>query len=111
MNVDSGKNKAPIRRRHVPLRTCIACQQKKPKRGLIRIVRTAEGTVEVDLTGKRSGRGAYLCRDRNCWDVALGSGRLRRALKSGVSAKDLEALGVHATTLPSGGETDGNKVP
>ena len=108
---DQGKKKAPKRRRHVPLRTCIACHQKKPKRSLIRVLRTTEGTVEVDLTGKRSGRGAYLCRDRDCWDAALGSGKLGRALKSGVSAKDLEALGVYATTLPSGGETDGDKVP
>jgi predicted RNA-binding protein YlxR (DUF448 family) len=108
---DSGKDKAPTRRRHVPLRTCIACHQKKPKRGLIRIVRTAEGMVEVDLTGKRPGRGAYLCRDRDCWDVALGSGAMGRALKSRVSAQDLQALVGYATALPSGGESDCNEVP
>jgi predicted RNA-binding protein YlxR (DUF448 family) len=108
---DKGKDKAPARRRHVPFRTCIACLQKKPKRGLIRMVRSAEGTIEVDLTGKRSGRGAYLCKDRDCWDVALRSGRLGRALKSGVSAQDLEALRAFAENLPAVGETATNEVP
>jgi predicted RNA-binding protein YlxR (DUF448 family) len=107
---DQGKKKAPKRRRHVPFRTCIACHQKKPKRGLIRVLRTTEGTVEVDLTGKRSGRGAYLCRDRSCWDAALGSGKLGRALKTGVSDEDLETLGEFATTLPSGAATEDDEV-
>ncbi|MFC2030833.1 RNase P modulator RnpM [Chloroflexota bacterium] len=74
------------------MRTCIGCHRKKPKRELIRIVRTPEGTVEVDPRGKRSGRGAYLCADGNCLEGALVPERLARALKCSVSAVDVKAL-------------------
>jgi predicted RNA-binding protein YlxR (DUF448 family) len=50
-----------LRPKHVPRRTCVACRETDAKRQLIRLVRTPEGTVEVDPTGKRNGRGAYLC--------------------------------------------------
>jgi predicted RNA-binding protein YlxR (DUF448 family) len=94
----------------VPLRTCIVCQQKYPKRELIRIVRTQDGTVEVDLTGKRSGRGAYLCRDRECWDAALESGKVDRALKCEVSVEDMAALGAFAATLMTGEAIETDEV-
>ncbi len=82
------------RRKHVPLRSCIACQKKRPKRELIRVVRTPEGTIEVDLKGKRAGRGAYLCPDLRCWDEGLQPRRLGHALKCQVSAEEL--VGVRA---------------
>ncbi|MGQ9598228.1 MAG: RNase P modulator RnpM [Anaerolineae bacterium] len=77
------------RRKHVPLRSCIACQRKRPKRELIRVVRTPEGTIEVDPKGKRAGRGAYLCSDRRCWNEALQTRKLGHALKCQVSEEDL----------------------
>ncbi|MBO9128859.1 YlxR family protein [Bacillus sp. 165] len=52
--------------RKVPLRKCVATQEMKPKRELVRIVRSKEGEVSIDLTGKKSGRGAYLTKDRDC---------------------------------------------
>ncbi len=74
--------KKASRPRHVPLRTCVACRQKDAKRQYVRIVRTPEQTVEVDRTGKANGRGAYLCARRSCWDSALETGALARALKT-----------------------------
>ena len=79
--------KRPQRRKHVPQRSCVACRTVRPKRDLVRIVRTAEGTAAVDETSKRSGRGAYLCRQRVCWDTALAQRQLERALKVTLSAE------------------------
>ena len=93
------KMKGP-RRKHVPMRTCIICRQTRGKRDLVRVVRTPGATVEVDLTGKLAGRGAYLCRARTCWDQALTGHRLSAALKSLVSAEEKAALAAFAATLP-----------
>lgn len=87
-------------RKHVPLRTCIACHQQRPKRELVRVVRTPEGTVEIDPRGKRPGRGAYVCATLECWEAALGQRKLERALKCAISDRDAEALrGAVATLL------------
>ena len=87
------------RPRHIPQRTCVACRRTTAKRELVRVVRTAEGGVEVDPTGKRSGRGAYLCPTPDCWRLAVQKGRLDRALKTSVSARDKEALLQYAQSL------------
>lgn len=100
-NDNQGSEEALSRRhrKHVPTRTCIACQQKRPKRELIRVVRTPEGPIEVDSSGKRSGRGAYLCPARGCWQVALDRRQLQRALKCQVSADEVQALGAVAGVM------------
>jgi predicted RNA-binding protein YlxR (DUF448 family) len=87
------------RRKHVPLRSCIACRERYPKRELVRIVRTPEGTIEIDLKGKRSGRGAYLCRKQQCWEAALQPQRLSQSLKCRVSAEDVAVLQSQAPSL------------
>ena len=87
------------RRKHVPLRTCIVCRGKQPKRELIRIVRTPDGAIEIDPRGKRSGRGAYVCRSPDCWSAALHSGKLGHALRSEVGAEDLATLRAMAASL------------
>lgn len=92
--------KRPQRRKHVPQRTCVACRTVRPKRDLVRIVRTAEGIVSVDETSKRSGRGAYLCRQRVCWDTALAQRQLERALKVTLSPEDKVQLQEYASGLP-----------
>ena len=92
------------RPRHVPQRTCVACRRTSAKRELVRIVRTPEGRVEVDPTGKRSGRGAYLCPTPDCWRLAVQKGRFDRALKTSVSARDKEALLQYAQSLEPGAE-------
>jgi predicted RNA-binding protein YlxR (DUF448 family) len=79
--------KQPRRRKHVPQRTCVACRTGRAKAGLVRVVRTPEGEVMVDQTGKRNGRGAYLCPQRHCWETALAHGQLERALKATLTAE------------------------
>lgn len=93
LTADSTEGQLPGgHRKHVPLRTCIICQQKRPKRELIRIVRTPEGVIEPDSRGKLSGRGAYCCPSRACWEAALEPVRLGRVLKCRVSAEDVVQL-------------------
>src|SRR5215211_6745632 len=90
-----------MRPRHVPVRTCVGCQQERPKRQLVRIVRSPEGAVTVDQTGKAAGRGAYVCSEAPCWTVALRRGALSRALKTPVDAEDRAALEAYRDTLVS----------
>lgn len=87
--------------RHVPQRTCIGCRQEAGKRSFVRIVRTPELRVAVDLTGRASGRGAYLHPIRNCWEKALKRGTIAYALKITPVQEDVEALRAFATTLPA----------
>jgi uncharacterized protein len=79
---------------------CIACRAHDTKRGLYRIVRTPEGAVEPDPTGRRNGRGAYLCGQAACWEKALSSGILARALNIDIDTQTLDALRRYAATLP-----------
>jgi predicted RNA-binding protein YlxR (DUF448 family) len=74
-----------MKQRKVPLRKCVACQEMMPKRSLIRVVKTPEDDIEIDLKGKKSGRGAYLCGKVSCFKLAKKSKALDRALKSPVS--------------------------
>jgi predicted RNA-binding protein YlxR (DUF448 family) len=97
--------KRPQRRKHVPMRTCVACRTAQPKRELVRIVRTPEGAVVVDETGKRNGRGAYLCRQRNCWETAAARRQLERALKVTLTAETEAQLREYASGLPQLPET------
>jgi hypothetical protein len=71
----------PVRQKHIPQRTCIACRRTDAKRGLIRVVRDGEGRVEVDPSGRRNGRGAYLCHAPACWQNAVKRKALERALR------------------------------
>ncbi|MDA8096802.1 MAG: YlxR family protein [Desulforudis sp.] len=64
----------------LPMRMCVGCREMRTKRELIRLVRTAEGSVEIDFTGKRSGRGAYICASSSCLNAALKGGRLEKSL-------------------------------
>ncbi|HEX7474405.1 MAG TPA: YlxR family protein [Dehalococcoidales bacterium] len=78
--------------KHVPQRTCVACRKTGVKRELVRLVRVPEGSVEVDLTGKKSGRGAYLCADAKCWETGLNAGRLEFALRTTIKPENKELL-------------------
>lgn len=81
-----------MRRKHVPQRTCIACREVKSKRELVRLVRTPEGALVIDETGKRNGRGAYLCRQHTCWETALKGGQISRALKMEIGEQERAIL-------------------
>ncbi|MBD8497104.1 YlxR family protein [Paenibacillus sp. SC116] len=78
--------------RKVPLRKCVACQQMMPKKELIRVVKTPQDEVQIDLTGKKSGRGAYLCGKLACFKLAHKSKALDRALKQAVHADIYQQL-------------------
>jgi uncharacterized protein len=86
--------------RHVPARTCIACKEVRPKRELIRVVRTPDGHVVLDPTGKKSGRGAYICARRSCWEPALQKGKLEREFELTLAPEDRAALEAYVETLP-----------
>jgi len=75
-----------------PQRMCVGCREMKEKQQLLRVVKSPEGEVSVDTTGKKSGRGAYLCRDSNCLKRANKSGALSRTFKTSVSESILETL-------------------
>lgn len=95
----------PPRPRHLPTRTCIGCRQPATKRDLVRVVRTPEGTVRVDVTGRAPGRGAYIHPDRACWEKALKGATINRTLKTTLSTEDAAALHAYAEALPTGEET------
>lgn len=86
-----------VRRKHIPLRTCVGCRETLPKRSLIRIVRNEQG-VQVDPTGKMIGRGAYLHNQRSCWERSL-KGSLAKALKTELTEEERERLAAFAETL------------
>jgi len=77
---------------HIPQRTCVACRKVKAKRELIRVVRTYDGNVEVDTSGKKAGRGAYLCRTPECWQAGVKGGRLEYALRTSLSQDSRQQL-------------------
>jgi predicted RNA-binding protein YlxR (DUF448 family) len=92
-------NKVQAKAKHVPERTCVACRRTDAKRGLIRLVRTPQGSVEVDTTGKATGRGAYLCRNRECWQEAARKDALARALRVHLVDADRERIKEYAEQL------------
>ncbi len=70
-----------MKQRKIPQRTCNGCGTQKPKQELVRVVRSPEGEVSLDLTGKKPGRGAYICRDIECLRKAQKTKRLARVLE------------------------------
>ena len=86
--------------RHTPQRTCIACRQTKAKRDLVRLVHIYNGNVEIDLKGKKAGRGAYLCPRQECWEAGLKRNRLERALRANFAPENRQALLEYAKGLP-----------
>jgi uncharacterized protein len=82
--------KTKRRSKHIPQRTCVGCREVLPKRSLIRIVKSPEG-VQVDLTGKAHGRGAYLHDERSCWESGIKGG-LDHALKTRLTDQEKQAL-------------------
>ena len=75
-----------------PQRTCMGCNEKKEKNQLIRIVRDKSGDISIDKTGKKDGRGAYICNNEKCLDKVIKSKRLERILKISISNEIYENL-------------------
>ncbi|MEN6411138.1 MAG: YlxR family protein [Veillonellales bacterium] len=76
----------------IPQRMCVGCQQMKNKKELMRVVRTPEGEILLDVTGKKSGRGAYVCAGEQCLAKAFKEKRLERALKQEIDPGIYEQL-------------------
>ena len=86
-------------KKHIPMRTCVVCGETYPKRDLVRIVRTPDGRVEIDLRGKKPGRGAYLCHKPECWDLTVAVPRLQRALRATLDEEARAALKAYAQEI------------
>ena len=78
--------------RKIPLRKCIGCGEMKDKRTLVRIVRNKEGEISVDLTGKKPGRGAYICKNIECLNKAEKAKRLERAFSAQISPEIYDTM-------------------
>ncbi|WP_416197999.1 MAG: YlxR domain-containing protein [Sporanaerobacter sp.] len=81
-----------MKKKKIPLRKCIACGENKPKKELIRIVRKNDSDIEVDLTGKVNGRGAYICADLNCLNTIKKTKKLGKALECEIPSEVYDEL-------------------
>lgn len=76
----------------IPLRMCIGCQEMKPKKELIRVVKNSEGDIKVDLTGKAPGRGAYICKSVECLEKAIKGKRLEKNFETKIDESIFQRL-------------------
>ena len=89
-----------MRSRKPPMRLCLGCGQQRPKRELVRVVRTPDGEVRVDPSGKLSGRGAYICSDAECLRLAIKNQRLGRALEAELPPDIVATLSARLEAAP-----------
>lgn len=76
----------------IPLRQCVGCGEMKNKKEMIRVIKTAEDEIVLDKTGKKNGRGAYICNSKECLDAAIKRKGLERSLKTGIPETVVESL-------------------
>lgn len=88
-----------MQQKKIPVRRCTGCGEGKPKKELVRIVKTPEGEIVLDPTGKRNGRGAYLCKNPECLRKAQKAKRLEKAFSMQVPAEVYEAVEKELTAL------------
>jgi predicted RNA-binding protein YlxR (DUF448 family) len=98
-----------MKMKKVPMRRCLGCQGSKPQKELIRIVKTPEGALCVDATGKMNGRGAYICPDAGCLAIARKTKRLEQQFKTDISDELFAQLNsrIQEFNEKIGGETHG----
>ncbi len=90
----------------IPLRMCVGCRESKPKRELIRVVRSPEGALSMDPGGKKPGRGAYVCRQESCLTRAIKHKQLERQLEVRMTEEVAQALQQELANLPAVGEDE-----
>ena len=76
----------------IPLRMCTGCGEMKPKKELVRVVRSKEGEISLDLTGRKAGRGAYVCRSLDCLKKARKTRRIERSLDCQIADEVYDAM-------------------
>ncbi len=79
-------------KKKVPLRQCVGCSEMKPKKEMVRIIKTPEGEILMDTTGKKNGRGAYICKSSACLAQTRKNRGLERSLKSSIAPEIYELL-------------------
>ncbi len=85
----------------VPMRKCVGCQEMKSKKEMIRVIRTSEGEFLLDATGRKNGRGAYLCPNGDCLAKAVKNNGLERSFKQAIPKEVYEALEKEMEVLES----------
>ena len=81
-----------MKTKKIPMRMCLGCGEMKPKKELISVVKSKEGDISLDLTGKKSGRGAYVCHDIKCFEKARKARRFERAFSCKIPDEVYEQL-------------------
>ena len=95
--------------RKVPIRRCVGCNEGKPKKELVRVVRAPSGEISIDLVGKKPGRGAYLCPDPDCLTKAKKKKALERCFEQPVPAEVYDALALQLAAAAKEAAADGKK--
>lgn len=78
--------------KQIPVRQCLGCREMKEKTELVRVIRTPEGEVLIDKTGKQNGRGAYICQNVSCFEKAIKSKGIERSLKMEIPEDIINAI-------------------
>lgn len=94
-----------LKSKKVPMRLCVGCGEMKPKKELIRVLKDKEGTIGLDFTGKKSGRGAYLCKNMDCFQAAQKGHRFERSFGCRLSEEIYEEM-KHALQAELAGSSD-----
>ena len=89
-----------MKTRKIPMRMCVGCREMKPKKELLRVVRSPEGEISFDLTGRKPGRGAYVCHSSECLLRAIKQKQLERTFSAPISDEVRDALTAQIVTLP-----------
>ena len=92
---------APVPKK-IPVRQCVGCRKHRPKRELVRVVRSPEGTVSLDFSGKANGRGAYLCRSPECLKKAVKARALEHACESQIPDEVIRRLEKELSNVSEG---------
>lgn len=91
-----------MQQKKIPMRRCTGCNSQKPKKELVRIVRSPQGEISLDITGRKPGRGAYLCPDAACLAKAQKAKRLERAFETQIPAEVYEEISRQIEGVSSG---------
>ena len=95
-------NKGNVHVKKIPMRQCTGCNERKEKKSLIRIIRTPEDEIAVDFTGKKNGRGAYICPNADCFAKAVASKGLERSFKMPIEKSVYDKLAKELENIEAG---------
>lgn len=82
----------PPKPKKIPMRMCVGCREMKPKKELLRVVKPQDGEISLDVTGRKAGRGAYVCKSEECLKRAIKQKQLERALDASMDERVTQEL-------------------